>query len=195
MTSSESTLKEATVLKPSESSQVHHQVFSDAKDFIGVLQNNYSALSRNHDVLSLPDLQLDAHDANLPANLREAAAITAQHYDSLTKMAGERQQLVAGDLGLIDDKIEGNEIAYGVSSLVQAATGGAVMGSIGGLMGVSAGAGMLGEGVTALGLGTAAGAVGFIGMGGYLVYLGVKGVMDASAEAKADNAAINAWIR
>ena len=195
MTRGESTIRtaEATSAKSADSSQAHKQVFADAKDYLSVLQNNFSALSRKQDTLSLPNLQLDAGDSKLPANVREAAAVAAQHYSNLESMTGEKGGIDSYGLMKLSDKVAGKNLGSALGNMADDAMGSVVM--LGAGAAFAGGASLVGElgAVAVLGVGGAA--VAAVGFGGYMLYDGVKGIVQTVSESHADSSTINQWIR
>jgi hypothetical protein len=194
----------------SPNNALHQTVFNSPDEYLNILKNNFSTLSRGNARLGLPDLTLDANDSSLSPDLRQAAGIAAKNFDQLIDMSQQQEQgptatLKQSDLGYIDNMVNG-KILGPTAKLVGADL---TMAGLTGAMGWG-GAGMasvpfeggiattIADGavdVVALGAIGAGIAVVSLAATGYLAYRAASEYKRAKGESSDDARQISQWIK
>lgn len=215
MSSPEVVAKPADKLSPQPHSDagtanaLHQAVFNSPDEYLKFLQHNYKTLSRGDDNLSLQGLQIDSKDASLPSQLRDAAKITAAHYNDLLTLGRQDgtdyRELNRSSLSSADDWVSQNVLAttgYAIKDDVIMGVGSAVAGfSVSGLMVAAtadfASTSLAAAAVTFVGLSTVgvAVAVGGIALGVNLGGRAVQTYNDTMTKGADEAKEVSSWLR
>jgi hypothetical protein len=179
-------------------SAAHNEVFNSPHDYLESLRQNFGAISHGQTGITLNDLQIAESDTTLSPSAREAAKVTADHFQDFNNTVGGKgnpdDSITMKDVGRVEGLVD-HKMPYAVSDIIMSAglgggVGGSLLTGITGAMTVDAlSSGYIGFGLFfGGGALVAAGATAYMGYQAYEAYQGYK--QDSSRV----TANVNSWL-